>query len=320
MFIKVYHSFGSRKQVQVTGHVFEQKPPEIFAETNFFIANVKALLSLFKVKIIAGVELEMEFFGISQTTQSLEDGSFRFEFNAVNTLPFGWHPVKVTGKNLPTGETLSTEGKLFVPEINEFAIISDIDDTVMKSYSATVLRRLYELVAKNAYRRRVFENTIEWYKDLAKAHPPGSESRAFFYVSSSEWNLYEYLNVVFKKNELPEGIFLLNSLRTLKSFWKTGKTGHEGKLLRIGRLMNTFPEVKFVLIGDNTQKDPYIYQEIVSKYPNQVKAVLIRNGSRKNTSGTTLILKKIAESQIPVLQFTTTQEAINFSRETGIIK
>lgn len=320
MFIKVYHSFGSRKQVQVTGHVFEQKPPEIFSETNFFVANVKALLSLFKVKVITEVELETEFFGIKQTTKSLEDGFFRFEFDSIQTLPFGWHIIKVNGKNPLTGEIISSEGKLFVPEINEFAIISDIDDTVMKSYSATVVRRLFELIAKNAYRRRVFENTIEWYKDLAKAHPPGSESRAFFYVSSSEWNLYEYLNVVFKKNELPEGIFLLNSLRTLKSFWKTGKTGHEGKLLRIGRLMNTFPEVKFVLIGDNTQKDPVIYEEIVTKYPNQVKAVLIRNENKKNASQATLILKNISQKDIPVLQFATTQEAISYSREIGIIK
>lgn len=320
MYIKVYHSFGSRKQVQVTGHVFKQRPPEIFAENNFFIANLKALLGLFKVKTIPGVELELDFFGIKHHTSSLEDGFFRFEFDADDHLPYGWHTVEIKGIHPETEEIIISMGKLFVPQINKFAVISDIDDTIMKSYSATILRRLYELISKNAHRRRVFENTIEWYKDLAEAHPPGTEIRAFFYVSSSEWNLYEYLNIVFKKNELPEGIFLLNSLRTLKSFWKTGKTGHEGKLLRIGRLMNTFPDVKFVLIGDNTQKDPEIYNEIVQKYPNQVRAVLIRNGKEKNVPKTTLILKEIAKYNIPVLQFSTTQEGINFSREIGIIK
>lgn len=319
MFIKIYHSFGSKKQVQITGHVFEQKPPEIFAETNFFIANLKALLSLFKVKTIPNIELELDFFGKKHITNSLEDGFFRFEFETNYDLPFGWHTIKVKGKNI-TGEIHSSEGKVFVPEITKFAVISDIDDTIMKSYSATIFRRLYELISKNPYRRKVFENTIDWYQELAEEENPGNESRAFFYVSSSEWNLYEYLNVVFKQNKLPEGIFLLNSIRTLKSFWKTGKTGHEGKLIRIGRLMNTFPDVKFLLIGDNTQKDPEIYEEIVSKYPNQIKAVLIRNRKRKNVPKTTLILQKIAKQNIPVLQFTTTQEGINFSREIDIIK
>lgn len=320
MFIKIYHSFGSKKQVQITGHVFERKPPEIFAETNFFIANLKALLSLFKVKTVPNIELELDFFGTKHKTKSLEDGFFRFEFESNYNLSFGWHLINIKGKNVLTDEIISSEGKIFIPEITKFAVISDIDDTVMKSYSATIFRRLYELIFRNPYRRKVFENTIEWYQELAEEENPGNESRAFFYVSSSEWNLYEYLNVVFRQNKLPEGIFLLNSIRTLKSFWKTGKTGHEGKLVRIGRLMNTFPEVKFLLIGDNTQKDPEIYEEIVTKYPDQIKAVLIRNRKSKNVPKTTLILQKIAKQNIPVLQFTTTQEGMNFSREIDIIK
>lgn len=320
MFIKIYHSFGSNKQVQITGHVFDKKPPEIFSETNFFLANLIALLYLFKVKTIAEVDLELDFFGIKHKTKSLEDGFFRFEFDTNYDLPFGWHKIQITGKNILTEEVISADGKLFIPQITKFAVISDIDDTIMKSYSATVFRRLYELISKNPYRRKVFENTIDWYQELAEEQIPGNESRAFFYVSSSEWNLYEYLNVVFKQNKLPEGIFLLNSLRTLKSFWKTGKTGHEGKLVRIGRLMNTFPKVKFLLIGDNTQKDPEIYEEIVSKYPDQIKAVMIRNSRKSKVADTTMILKKIARQNIPVLQFTTTQEGIDFSREIDIIK
>src|SRR5690606_25101309 len=195
-----------------------------------------------------------------------------------------------------------------------------IDDTIMKSYSATIFRRLYELISRNAYSRKIFEDTVEWYRELAEAYSPGTESRAFFYVSSSEWNLYEYLNIVFKKNELPEGIFLLNSIKKLNSFFKSGKTGHEGKLIRIGRLMNTFPEEKFVLIGDNTQKDPMIYEEIATKYPRQVKAVFIRNRKESNRVQTDEILRKIAQTGTPALQFRTTQEAINFSINLGIIR
>jgi phosphatidate phosphatase APP1 len=319
MFIKVYHSFGSQNQVQITGHVFEEIPPEISSKKNFFIANLTSLLSLFKIKTLANVDLELNFSGKKYKTKTMEDGFFRFEFKPETELKKGWHNVEISGISPIIERQILAEGKLFVPQINDFAIISDIDDTVMKSYSSTIFRRLYELVTNNAYNRKIFEKTVEWYRELAEAFPPGSESRAFFYVSSSEWNLYEYLNIVFKKNELPEGIFLLNSIKKMNSFFKSGKTVHDGKLLRIGRLMNTFPEEKFILIGDNTQRDPMIYEEIVTKYPNQVKAVFIRNRKESNRVQTDEILKRISQ-KTSVLQFTATQEAIDFSLKSGLIR
>lgn len=320
MFIKVYHSFGSQNQIQITGHVFEESPPEISSKKNFFIANLISLISLFKIKPLANVELELNFAEKKYKTKTMEDGFFRFEFKPETELKKGWHNVEVSGISPVYGRTVLTEGKLFVPEINDFAIISDIDDTIMKSYSATIFRRLYEVITRNAYSRKIFEDTVEWYRKLAEAFPPGSESRAFFYVSSSEWNLYEYLNIVFRKNELPEGIFLLSSIKKLNSFFKSEKTIHDGKLIRIGRLMNTFPEEKFVLIGDNTQRDPMIYEEIATKYPRQVKAVLIRNRNQNNQNQADEILRKIAQTGTPALQFRTTQEAINFSINLGIIR
>ena len=319
MFVKVYHGFGSHQRVQVTGHVFVKMPPEFSAETNFFVPNIISLFSLFRVKTVPNVVLELNFEGKKHQTKSQEDGFFRFEFDPESKIDFGWYEIEIHVLNDKSEIKSTGKGKILFPKVQKHAIISDIDDTVMKSYSATVFRRLFELFSKNPYHRRIFENTVEWYKELAESDKPGNENKAFFYVSSSEWNLYEYLNKVFKNNDLPKGIFLLNTIKTLKSFFKTGKTGHDGKLLRIGRLLNTFPEQKFVLIGDNTQKDPIIYHEIAMKYPQQIIAVFIRNRAKKNYEKTQKILKELEEKNIRTLQFLDTQEAIDYSVKIGII-
>jgi phosphatidate phosphatase APP1 len=49
---------------------------------------------------------------------------------------------------------------------------------------------------------------FEHYKLLAQANTQADKPNAFFYVSSSEWNLYDYIVEFTRVNELPRGIFL----------------------------------------------------------------------------------------------------------------
>ena len=316
MFIKVYHSFGSENNLLVQGHVFENEAADFDVTDSWFYSNLKSLLNLFRIKTIPSVPLTLEIFGEHTQITADENGFFKFEMNPKDHVPAGWHAIKVFITEQPD---ICSEGKVFVPYRTSFAIISDIDDTVMKSYSATIFRRLYELMSKNPEERKIFENTVEWYRQLAKAYPPGDETNAFFYVSSSEWNLYDYLNTVFKKNELPEGVFLLNHLKTLRSFFKTGKTGHEGKIDRIHALLKSFPEQQFVLIGDNTQKDPYIYLHMVEKHSKNVKAVFIRNRNKKKVAQTRAVMKQIEIKGVPTCFFSATGEAIAKSKDLGLI-
>jgi phosphatidate phosphatase APP1 len=51
--------------------------------------------------------------------------------------------------------------------------------------------------------------------------------------------------------------------------------GHkEGTLLR---LIEDFPSLKFVLIGDSGEKDADIYHSVASKHPDRVVAIIIRH-------------------------------------------
>lgn len=316
MFIKVYHSFGSEHHLLVQGHVFENEPSVFDTTDSWLYSNIKSLVSLFRSKTVANVALELDIFGEKTSAISDENGFFTFAYNPQDNISPGWHAIKVTSKKDPK---VFGEGTIFIPYKTSFSVISDIDDTVMKSYSATVFRRIYELLSKDPTERHLFEHTVDWYKKLTGSNVQGDETNAFFYVSSSEWNLYEYLNTVFKKNGLPEGIFLLNHLKSLGSFFKTGKTGHEGKIDRIHALLKSFPEQEFVLVGDNTQKDPLIYLHMAEEHRKHVKAVFIRNRRKSKEKETAQILERIGSYGIPVLQFEHTAEAIDFSQKLGLI-
>ncbi|MGI9527854.1 MAG: App1 family protein [Weeksellaceae bacterium] len=317
MYIKVYHSFGSQHNAIVNGHVLQSEPMQFLKRKTWLWTNINALVRLFNMNTIPNVPLVLEVFGNTFYTTSDENGYFEFEFDPQNNIPAGWHAIKISHQHQPN---LYNEGEIFVPYASSQAIISDIDDTVLKSYSASFIRKIYELLSKNPHERRLFDHTVEWYRELAESHPPGSETHPFFYVSSSEWNLYDYLNTIFELNGLPKGIFLLNHIKSIKQFFKTGKTGHEGKLERIKSLIKAFPEQEFILIGDNTQKDPYIYASIAKAYPDSVIAIFIRNKRPKNQKATQELLASLNQYHINTCLFDTTIEAMKRSRELGYIQ
>ncbi|MCT7904223.1 Uncharacterized conserved protein (DUF2183) [Candidatus Ornithobacterium hominis] len=319
MFIKVYHSFCGEEKLIINGHVFQHEPIHFDVKDSWLGSNIKSLLTLFRVKPLTEVKLKIHFFNQIIDSKSDENGYFMFECKPANLIPHGWHSCQVKAIDNDGNEITHSEGKFFKPYKTSHGIISDIDDTVLKSYSASIFRRLYEMISKNPEERKLFDHTVEWYRKLAETEVPGEESNPFFYVSSSEWNLYDYLNTIFKKHQLPEGIFLLNDLKKLKNFFQTGKTGHQGKYDRIKSLLEAFPNQNYILIGDNTQQDPYIYKKISLDFPGRIIAVFLRNKSKNNAVKTQKLLSEMCVEEQRVLLFDTTLQALKKSKEWGLI-
>ena len=96
-------------------------------------------------------------------------------------------------------------------------------------------------------------------------------------MSNSEWNLYDFLIDFFSINELPKGVFFLQYLKKgFRDLISTGKVNHSHKKSSIEFLLRFYPNKKYVLVGDNGQKDMEIYQEVVSRFPKRIKGVMIR--------------------------------------------
>ncbi|MFC3561781.1 App1 family protein [Pedobacter jamesrossensis] len=318
--VKIYHGYGHTHNLVVYGHVFKRKAKteQIYSDNLF--TNIVHLLKLFILKPFAFIEVRLHFFGQTIHNKTEADGFFKFEWEAEKDVAAGWHAVKVEVLNENGVVLTSTEGEIFVPHITQYAFISDVDDTVMISHSATIGRRLRELFIKNPHTRKTFPDAANHYQQLALSHTNKEQPNPFFYVSSSEWNLYDYLVETFRYNNLPDGAFLLNTLKRWKDLIRTGKTGHEGKLLRVMRILDAFPNQKFVFFGDNSQHDPEIYTSIADKYPKNIEAIYIRNIRPEKEIETKNLLAKVDSKGIKTFLFKNSSEAIEHSKSIGLIQ
>jgi phosphatidate phosphatase APP1 len=104
----------------------------------------------------------------------------------------------------------------------------------------------------------------------------GVAHNPLFYVSSSPWNLHDLLEHFLELNDIPEGPLVLRD-------WGVAERGplstghHHHKLTAIRDIMNTYPHLPFILIGDSGQADPEIYRDVVHEFPSRILAAYIRD-------------------------------------------
>ncbi len=156
--------------------------------------------------------------------------------------------------------------------------ISDIDDTFLVSHTRNAFKKLYILLWKNINDRKIFEDVVQHYQALSTAGRNKKDERnAFFYVSSSEWNLYKFIVKFTEKHELPRAVLLLKDIKTsLMDFFVTGRGNHNHKFDKIKHILEFYPHLQYTLLGDDSQHDPFLYEDICKIFPVTVKAVYIR--------------------------------------------
>ena len=180
------------------------------------IVNLLAVIRLFFVRPVPNVTVRLK--GTTCQTQTDADGFFRIEWEPDQSLTYGWHTVVV---ELITPNRLISEGegRVFVPPLTRYGCISDIDDTFLISHSSTIAKRLLVLLTENAHSREPFDDVVAHYQLLANACTNAEEPNPFFFVSSSEWNLYDYILEFSETNQLPEGVYMLSQLKRLKQLY-----------------------------------------------------------------------------------------------------
>ncbi|HEX8332410.1 MAG TPA: phosphatase domain-containing protein [Segetibacter sp.] len=321
--VKVYHGYGYASHLVLFGHVFTLSPlPRKKYRTNFW-TNTFALLRSFMVKPKPGATLQIIWDEKIIKVKAGKDGFFRFEWEPGRDLSPGIYKIEVqlVDEYKDTANVLATgTGSVLVPYKSQYAFISDIDDTFLISHSSNLRKRLYVLLTKNAHTRKPFEGVVNHYQLLAKAGAKPDAPNPFFYVSSSEWNLYDFIKEFTRTNKMPEGVYLLNQVKRLKQVWRTGQNNHGGKFTRIVRIIESYPDQKYVLLGDDSQQDPNIYASIVEHFPGKIICVYLRNVYAKNATNVKLLKEKIEAAGVPVCHFKRSAEAIEHSYKLGLMQ
>ncbi len=155
-------------------------------------------------------------------------------------------------------------------------VISDIDDTILVSHVGNHIKRLQHLLAKNAYRRKPVSRMASAYRKLE------SKNLGMFYVSNSEANLYPMIHTFLGHQGFPEGPLFLKPYKRWKDLLKPKKKIHfsKHKKEKIQEILELFRSKNFILIGDDSQKDAEIYEELANQNPGRIKGIFIRKTGR----------------------------------------
>jgi phosphatidate phosphatase APP1 len=161
---------------------------------------------------------------------------------------------------------------LVPPASAAYAVISDMDDTVLQAEVTNFIRAARMVLLENARTRLPFAGVAAFYRALQEG-AAGGAGNPIFYVSGSPWNLYEVIVDFLEAQAIPIGPILLRDWDLGPSLFRNA--AHKKSL--ISEILATFPSLPFILIGDSTQEDPEIYTDIVAAYPSRILAVYIRN-------------------------------------------
>jgi phosphatidate phosphatase APP1 len=284
---------------------------------------VLSMYRRFNSSEIPGARLQVRFQDHTFEAQTDDEGYFdlRIEPKTPLALERVWHEIELVllTPDDPTPGPVRTVGHVLVPPPQTtFGVISDIDDTIVRTGATDPLTMARIVVLNNPHTRVAFDGVAEFYTALRK----GSDGNAYnpiFYVSSSPWNLYDLVIDFLNIQGIPLGPLFLRDVGLEPG--RLVKTGHtEHKMKQIRTIMDTHDKLPFILIGDSGQEDPEIYRDVVREYPGRIKAIYIRDVTvEKRDSSIQLLAKDLHAGGVEMVLVSDTITAAEHAVESGFI-
>jgi phosphatidate phosphatase APP1 len=274
-------TYGNSENIYLRGRLIYDRSI-VTADNDTLFENLVNMYKRMASIEIAGAELRVSFSNTEFTFTTDEDGYFEFPLKLKTPLPKEqqWHNPVLELIECPVAfqKRLFKHGLVMTPPVTaQFGVISDVDDTILPTNAESLWKMAVATFTKNQYSRFPFPGVPEFYNALHKGIS-GENFNPFFYVSSSPWNLYDLLVDFFKINKIPPGPLLLKDYGfTHNKLFSESHLVHKSKMIR--NILNHYPDLPFILIGDSGQKDPEIYTAIAREYPGRIATIYIRDVS-----------------------------------------
>ena len=223
-------------------------------------------------------EVEATIAGQVLRTETDRLGYFRFHDRLEAPLePRAWHEMVLRA---PRTRAEESTGEIFVaPSDAPFVVVSDIDDTIMRTGVVNKAVMLWRLFMQGARTRVAFPGMAALCRAL-HAGPDGTGANPMLYVSRAPWSLYDTIGRFFGHHSIPVGPVLFLRDWGLHLQHPLPRRGRDHKIALIRDMMALHAPLPFVLIGDSGQRDPELYAQVVHEHPGRIKAIYIRNVSK----------------------------------------
>jgi phosphatidate phosphatase APP1 len=178
----------------------------------------------------------------------------------------GWRSVRLRSEQ---AKAVDAPVLIVDPEVR-FGVISDIDDTVMVTALPRPLLAAWNTFVLDEHARTAVPGMAVLYERLATANP----GAPIVYLSTGAWNVAPAFARFLSRHLYPAGPVLLTDWGPTPDRWF--RSGRAHKRDTLARLAREFPNIRWLLIGDDGQHDQEIYAEFASAHPDNVAAVAIR--------------------------------------------
>ncbi len=277
--IEAYRTYGCADRGWIRGRVLRSPPVASGAHGDSPWLNLAAMIQRFESDEVPGARVLVHFPGGRHEVTADEEGFFEcwIEPRPAFSPSALWHEIVVELTHPREGDEPHRQiaSLLVPPPESAFGVISDLDDTVIRTDVTSALRMMKNVFLHNAHTRMPFPGVAAFYRALQKG-TGASPFNPVFYVSSSPWNLHDVLTEFLSVQKIPLGPLMLRDWGlTSSGVVPAGNAEH--KLEAIRRILGLFPALPFLLIGDSGQEDPEIYHQVVRENPDRIRAVYIRN-------------------------------------------
>ena len=311
-----YLGHGTTTHLRLKGRVLENYTVLPSFDDDSAWSNLRNIIRRFNSDELPNVEVTATFAEQEITVKTNDEGYFEVRFDLDTKLEDIWQEIELRYQHRRQAHAI---GKVMIPPKDaQFGIVSDLDDTVIRSNVPNLIRLLFNTLFKNAHTRLPFAGVAEFYQALQAGTK--NTFNPIYYVSNGPHNLYDLLSDFFKIRGIPEGPIFLRDFGLTKRYMLANKNH---KKEQITRLLKLHPQLPFILIGDSGEHDPDIYAEIVREYPKRIVAIYIRDVRPKRDSERDEhvqgLAQELAYRGTPMLLIPDTAVAARHAVEKGFI-
>lgn len=259
-----YTGYGALEWSRVLGRVVLAKPaPADRTDLSARYRKIRGWRSFTSISVgfaQVTVSIDGEEFTVVADRGGVIDATLASSFTA------GWHTVSFTVENSePTASLI-----FIVGTHARVGVVCDIDDTVMVTALPRPLLAAWNTFVLDEHARTPVPGMAVMLDSLARYHT----GAPVIYLSTGAWNVAPTLGRFMGRHLYPAGPLLLTDWGPTHDRWF--RNGRDHKASSLDRLVREFPDVRWILIGDDGQHDEEIYAQFAERHPEHVAAIGIR--------------------------------------------